>query len=298
MLKSQKHKVRFVMKKNFAKIVALLCAALCVLTLCACNNELEYKDVLTDAETVRIISFNIRCGEYKKRKTIVPQLIAEYAPDSVGIQECTYEWYQNLIVNLPDYEFVGVGRDSGDLSEDCGEISAVLFRKDKYTLVDSGTFWVSETPDAVSYGWDAACRRICTWVILESIETGEQYAHVNTHLDHEGQQARVNGSKMVADHALTFDMPTVLTGDFNFKKDNDLYSGIVATGLRDTQDLAESTMNGKTYHAYKGGEDGLPIDFIFVNDKIESVSVYKIIREKYNLKYTSDHYPIYADMKF
>lgn len=286
------------MKKNFAKAVSFLCALLCIVSLCACNSEIEYKDVLTDADSVRIMSFNIRCGEYGRRKNIVPQLIAEYNPDSVGIQECTYEWYLQLIEKLPEYEFIGVGRDSGDLSEECGEISAVLFRKDKYTLVDSGTFWVSETPEEVSYGWDAACRRVCTWVILEEIATGEQYAHVNTHLDHEGQEARVNGSKMVAEHALTFDMPTVLTGDFNFKKETDLYNGIVATGLRDTQDLATSTMTGKTYHDYEGGEDGLPIDFIFVNEQIESVSVYKIIREKYNGKYTSDHYPVYADMKF
>lgn len=286
------------MKKSIAKITAVLCALVCVLGLCACNTEIEYKDVLTDADSVRIMSFNIRCGEFGKRKNIVPQLITEYAPDSLGIQECTYEWYRQLQKKLPDYEFIGVGRDSGDLSEECGEISAVLFRKDKYKLVDSGTFWVSETPEEVSFGWDAACRRVCTWVILEEIATGEQYAHVNTHLDHEGSEARVNGSKMVADHALTFDMPTVLTGDFNFKKDTDLYKGITDTGLRDTQDLAPDTMNGKTYHGYKGGEDGLPIDFIFVNDRITSVSTYKILREKYSNKYTSDHYPIYADMKF
>lgn len=287
------------MKNSLVKTVSLLCALLCVLSLCACGEtEIIPKDVNSDPENVRIMSFNIRCGEYKKRKNIVPQLILEYAPDSLGIQECTYEWYLQLQNKLPAYEFIGVGRDSGDLSEECGEISAVLFRKDKYTLVDSGTFWVSETPDEVSFGWDAACRRVCTWVILENIETGEQFAHVNTHLDHEGNEARVNGSKMVADHALTFDMPTVLTGDFNFKKDTDLYNGIIATGLRDTQDLADSAMNGKTYHAYDGGEEGMPIDFVFVNDRITSVATYKIVRDKYGAKHSSDHYPVYADMKF
>ncbi len=287
------------MKKIIVKAVSLLCALLCVLSLCSCGErEIVAKDALTDPDAVRIMSFNIRCGEYKKRKNIVPQLILEYAPDSLGIQECTYEWYNQLKETLPEYEFIGVGRDTGDLSEECGEISAVLFRKDKYTLVDSGTFWVSETPDEVSFGWDAACRRVCTWVILENIATGEQFAHVNTHLDHEGNEARVNGSKMVADHAITFDMPTVLTGDFNFKKDTDLYNGIIATGLRDSQDLADSTMNGKTYHGYDGGEEGLPIDFVFVNEQIESVATYKIIRDKYNGRHSSDHYPIYADMKF
>lgn len=287
------------MKKIIVKAVSLLCALLCALSLCACGEkEIVAKDELTDPEAVRIMSFNIRYGEYKKRKNIVPQLILEYAPDSLGIQECTYEWYNQLKATLPEYEFIGVGRDSGGLDENCGEISAVLFRKDKYTLVDSGTFWLSETPDEVSQGWDGACRRICTWVILENIATGEQFAHVNTHLDHEGNEARVNGSKMVTDHALSFDMPTVLTGDFNFKKETDLYNGIIATGLRDSQDLAASTMNGKTYHAYEGGEEGMPIDFVFVNDQIESVSTYKIVRDKYNGKHSSDHYPIYADMKF
>ncbi len=257
------------------------------------------KDVIPEsADTVRIMSYNVRYGEYDNRFRIVPQLIGEYMPDSVGIQECTFEWYLTIKGFLPEYEFIGVGRDTGNKNTDCGEMSAVLFRKDKYKLVDSGTFWLSETPDEVSFGWDAACRRICTWVILENKKTGEQYAHVNTHLDHEGPLARLYGSQLVSEFALTFDMPVVLTGDFNLSKNTDLYNGITATGLRDTQDLASDTMYGKTYHGYNGGEEGTPIDFIFVNDRITEVSKYKIIRDTYNGKYSSDHYPIYADMKF
>ncbi len=288
------------MKKTCLRILSCVLTILSITAMfVGCSEkEIVKKDELTDSESIRVMSFNIRCGEYKKRKNIVPQLIQEYAPDTVGIQECTYEWYIQLTEKLPEYEFIGVGRDSGGLGEDCGEISAVLFRKDKYTLVESDTFWISETPDEVSYGWDAACRRICTWVILKNNATGEEFAHVNTHLDHEGDLARVNGSKMVAEHAMTFDMPTVLTGDFNFKKETDLYNGITETGLRDTQDLAENTMDGKTYHGYDGGEEGKPIDFIFVNDSVSSVSAYKIVRDKYAGKYSSDHYPIYADMKF
>ncbi|MBR3767573.1 MAG: endonuclease/exonuclease/phosphatase family protein [Clostridia bacterium] len=290
------------MKNSFLKVVAIICVILSFSSVfSACGNTLPdivEKDPLQDSESVRIMSFNIRCNEYNKRKKIVPQLIKEYSPDSVGIQECTYTWYKNLTESLPEYEFIGVGRDSGGTDKDCGEMSAVLYRKDKYTLVDSGTFWVSETPDEVSFGWDADCRRICTWVILKNIETGEEYAHVNTHLDHKGKEARVNGSKMVSEHALTFDMPTVLTGDFNFNKETDLYKGIIETGLRDTQDIAVNTMTGKTYHGYDGGVDGSPIDFIFVNDEIASVSTYKIVRDMYGKKYSSDHYPIYADMKF
>lgn len=256
------------------------------------------KDVLTDDESVRIMSYNVRYNEYDARFRIVPELIGDYMPDSVGIQECTYDWYLTIKGFLPEYGFIGVGRDTGNLKTNCGEISAVLYRKDKYRVIDSGTFWISETPDVVSRGWDGACNRICTWATLENKVTGEQYTHVNTHLDHEGPEARLYGSQMVRDFALSFDMPTVVTGDFNLKKNTDLYNGIIATGLRDTQDLAEISDNGKTYHAYNGGIDGDPIDFIFVNNEIENVSTYKIVRDLYGGKYTSDHYPIYADMKF
>lgn len=256
------------------------------------------RDAVTDSDTVRIMSFNIRSGEYDPRATIVPEVISDYKADSVGIQECTYSWVVTLKTLLDGYEFVGVGRDTGNLNHDCGEVSAILYRTDKYTLVDSGTFWISETPDEISFGWDAACRRVCTWVILQNKETGEQYAHINTHLDHVGDLARMNGAKMVSEVALTFDMPTVVTGDFNFKKGTDYYGGIIETGLRDAQDIAADSDEGKTYHAYNGGEEGLPIDFIFVNEQVDTVSKYRVLRTLYYKKYTSDHYPIYADMKF
>lgn len=261
-------------------------------------NPIPEKDSLanTDSAVTRIMSFNIRCLEYDRRKDLVPALIEAYSPDSAGLQECTFQWYENLKESLEDYAFVGVGRDTGDLSENCGEISAVIYKKTKYNLVDSGTFWLSETPDEVSRGWDGACNRICTWVVLEDKETGERYAHVNTHLDHMGPQARTNGVELVKQKALSYDIPTVVTGDFNFKKSTDLYTSLVTGGLKDTQDIAVSTMSGKTYHGYNGGVDGEPIDFICVNEKITDVKSYTIIRDKYNLKHTSDHYPLYSDM--
>lgn len=264
-----------------------------------CNTpERATKDIITDEETVRIMSFNVRYGEFEERFRIVPQLIGEYMPDSIGLQECTHNWYLILNGFLKEYAIVGVGRDSGDTGYNSGEMAAILYRKDKYKLVDSGNFWISETPDEISYGWDANHRRICTWAILENKETGEQYAHVNTHLDHESEPARLNGAKMVSEFALTFDMPTVLTGDFNFKKGTDYYNIITDAGLKDSQDIAQTSDNGKTFHGYNGGVDGKPIDFIFVNNKITDVATYKIIRDMYGEKYSSDHYPICADMKF
>lgn len=258
----------------------------------------ETKDIITDEDTVRVMSFNIRYNEYADRFRIVPQLIGDYMPDSVGLQECTHDWYLTMKGFLKEYGIIGVGRDSGDTGINSGEMSAILYRKDKYKVIDSGNFWISETPDEISYGWDAGTRRICTWAILENKETGEQYAHVNVHLDHISELARQNGAKMVSDFALSFDIPTVLTGDFNFKKYTNYYNIVINSGLRDSQDIAAVTDDGKTYHGYDGGTEGLPIDFIFTNEKVESVSTYKIVRDTYGEKYSSDHYPIYADMTF
>ena len=259
-------------------------------------DTVDYGAKAPEADTVRIMSFNVRNGELERGKN-VPQLIADYMPDSVGLQECEGTWYMTLQAYLKgDYGIVGVGRLTG--IKYIGESTAIMYRKDKYNLVDSGTIWLSETPDKVSVGWDAQHNRTCTWVVLENKETGEQYAHLNTHLDHIGPQARTNGLQLVLDLADSFDMPVVVTGDFNFPKSDPLYTQLVSGNLTDTQAIAEVTMDGKTYHGYNGGEDGEPIDFICVNGKVNSVKEYRIIRENYGDTYVSDHYPIFADMVF
>lgn len=246
-------------------------------------------------ETVRIMSYNVRLGEFD-REEIVPQVIADYLPDSVGLQECDGTWFLSLKTYLPDYEIIGVGRLSG--LPLIGEATAIMYRADKYKLVDWGTIWLSETPDKVSKGWDAEHNRTCTWAVLENRETGEQYAHVNTHLDHKGAEARTKGLDLVLEKAASFDMPVVLTGDFNFPKGSKLYKQLTSAEFTDTSAIAEKADSGCTHHAYKGTVKGDPIDFILVNDEITDVKSYNIMREKYNDRYVSDHYPIFADMVF
>ena len=255
----------------------------------------DYGSKATTAEdAIRIMSYNVRNGEHGRGKN-VPQSIADYLPDSVGLQECEGTWYMTLGTHLKDrYDIVGVGRLTG--IKCIGEATAIMYRKDKYNLIDSGTFWLSETPDKVSIGWDAKHHRTCTWVILENKETHEQYVHLNTHLDHMGELARTNGLALVLEKAESFDLPVVVTGDFNFEKSDPLYTQLISGNLKDTQDMAEITMSGKTYHAYNGGEDGEPIDFICVNEKITSVKEYRIVRDMYGDTYLSDHYPIFADI--
>lgn len=246
-------------------------------------------------ETVRIMSFNVRDGEFD-REEIVPQVVADYLPDSVGLQECEGTWFLTLKTYLPDYGIVGVGRLTG--LPLIGESTAIMYRKDKYKLIEWDTLWLSQTPDKVSIGWDAKYHRTCTWAVLENRETGERYAHVNTHLDNMGNEARIKGLELVLAKAAAFDMPVVLTGDFNFPKGGDLYKALVDGELTDVAEIAAVADSGCTSHGYNGGVDGNPIDFICVNEKITNVKEYKIIRDKYNDRFVSDHYPIYADMVF
>lgn len=248
----------------------------------------------TDSEIVRIMSFNVRDGEFD-REEIVPQVVADYMPDSVGFQECEGTWYLTLKTYLPDYKIVGVGRWTG--IRQLGESTAIMFRKDKYKLVDWGTFWLSETPCIPSVGWDANYARTCTWVILENKETGEQYAHFNTHLDNGGAEARQKGLELILSRIEELDMPIVLTGDFNFTKGTALYRQLT-TNLKDVSSVAETADSGGTAHGYAGGIGSAPIDFICINNKIDTVKTYKIIRDKYNDRYVSDHYPIYSDISF
>ena len=247
-----------------------------------------------DTEIVRIMSFNVRDGEFD-REEIVPQVIADYKPDSVGLQECEGTWFLTLKVYLPDYEIIGVGRWTG--IQQLGESTAIMYRKDKYKLIDWGTFWLSETPYVPSIGWDANYARTCTWAILENKETGEQYAHFNTHLDNGGWDARINGLAMILERIKDYDMPVVLTGDFNFSTGTAVYRQLTA-GLTNVSDIAQTADSGGTAHGYAGGIGTAPIDFICINDKIDTVKTYKIIRDKYNDRYVSDHYPIYSDMVF
>ncbi len=247
-----------------------------------------------DSEVVRIMSFNVRDGEFD-REEIVPQVVADYMPDSVGFQECEGTWYLTLKTYLPDYEIIGVGRWTG--IKQLGESTAIMYRKDKYKLVDWGTFWLSETPYIPSIGWDANYARTCTWAILENKETGKQYAHFNTHLDNGGWEARVNGLDMILSRIAEFDMPVVLTGDFNFSTGTAVYRQLT-TALTNVSDIAQTADSGGTAHGYAGGIGTAPIDFICINYKIDTVKTYKIIRDKYNDRYVSDHYPIYSDMIF
>ena len=290
------------------KIIISVVSIVLVVALGVTSGILLYKDwpdVIQDFEpkksdeTIRVMSFNIRCTNvgrdtWEDRIGIVTDTIVNSAADSVGVQEATPEWMATLNETLTDYDYVGVARDDG---KNQGEYSAVFYLKNKYNLVDSGNFWLSETPDTPSLGWDAACIRICTWAVLENKETKEQYVHVNSHFDHEGVKAREESVKMILAHIEKYkDLPVVFTADMNVEEGSDNYVEFTKV-LHDTKYLASDTMDYLTYHDTKPSKHAESIiDYVMVNDNFYALS-YKVVTAGIDERYVSDHFPVYADIE-
>lgn len=253
-------------------------------------------------ETIRIMSFNVRCaddafGSVKGRSQLVCAALEQYAPNSFGVQEATQEWLDILSENLDGYACVSQMRDGKKSSE----ASAVFYLKDKYTLIDSGTIWLSDTPDEFASKFTLSfCPRIATWVTLQDKSTGEIYTHINTHLDHVLESVRVDQIKVLKvkiEELKAKGYPVVCTGDFNTKEGADAYNEMKGC-LLDSKYLAKNSDDGATYTNYgQNIFETKPIDFVFVSEGTE-VETYKIIDEKINDMYLSDHAALCADIKF
>ena len=254
------------------------------------------------ADTVRIVSFNVRCkddtfGSVEGRSQLICAALEQYAPDSFGVQEATQEWLDILGEKLSDYASVSQMRDGKKSSE----ASAVFYLKDKYTLVDSGTIWLSDTPDEFASKFTLSfCPRIATWATLQNKTTDEIYTHINTHLDHVLESVRVkqiNVLKSKVEELKAKGYPVVCTGDFNTKEGADAYNEM-KNCLLDSKYLAKNSDDGATFLNYgKNIFETRPIDFVFVSEGTE-VETYKIIDEKIGDMYLSDHAAICADVRF
>lgn len=251
---------------------------------------------------VRIVSFNVRCkddtyGSVKGRSQLICATLEQYAPDSFGVQEATAEWIEILSENLAEYDCVSQMRDGKASSE----ASAVFYLKDKYNLLESGTIWLSDTPDEFASKFTLSfCPRIATWVTLQNKETGETYTHINTHLDHVLESVRVkqiNVLKAKIEELKTKGYPVACTGDFNTKEGADAYNEMKPC-LNDAKYLAVNSDDGATFINYgRNIFETRPIDFVFVSDGVK-VENYKIIDEKIGDMYLSDHAAICADVIF
>lgn len=254
------------------------------------------------SQSITVMSYNVYIkgtGEKspENRTPLVAENIRKYDPDSFGLQEADEGWMERLPALMTDYAYVGIGRNS---DKGGGEASPVFYKKDKFDLLDSGTFWLSKTPEKASKGWDAMFKRICTYAVLKDKETGFTYAHFNAHFDHLGVIARLESVAVIAEKIkqIAPDIPVVFSGDLNDYEGADMYAKVLESGLKDTKHLAKNVSGGNvTYHGYSElVEKEAPIDFIFANAFASYVESYAVVSEKINGIYASDHHPVVATM--
>jgi endonuclease/exonuclease/phosphatase family metal-dependent hydrolase len=263
-------------------------------------------------DVFRVMTYNIRyagneetdgVNAWSKRKNSVASMISFHHADIVGLQEALLLQLNDLTELLPSYSWLGVGRDDGKSK---GEFSAILFRDDRFEVIKNSTFWLSETPDIPSMGWDAAFTRVVTWAEMKDKESGKTFFIFNTHYDHMGETARINSSKLLKERIgeICQDLPVIVTGDFNTKATTEAYQILTAQSddkiiLYDAQSKSQTEHHGSnvTYNGFgKSIEPGNKIDFIFVTKDVE-VLKHGVIDEVVDGRYPSDHMPVIVEVK-
>jgi endonuclease/exonuclease/phosphatase family metal-dependent hydrolase len=256
-------------------------------------------------EPIELITYNIRMntsidGEHAwpHRRDDVVNLLRFHRAEIFCVQEAMPNQMDDLVLAFPGFTFEGVGRDDGKRQ---GEFSAIFYDKDRFKKKDGGTFWLSETPEECSYGWDAACRRVCSWVELVDRESAASFFVFNTHFDHVGVEARKNSAALILKRISEItgaassegQVPHVLCGDFNLAPESEPIQ-LIASSLQDAFQVSElpphcsvPTFHGFTY-------DDPPrarIDYVFVSEKFR-VSRYGALTDSRDRSFFSDHLPV------
>lgn len=261
-------------------------------------------------DEIKVMSFNVRLyttednylNEWPHRRDACMLMIKHQQPTIFGLQEAKYsDQYLEFKYELEKYNYVGYGlnRDTGEEAGN-GETMAIFYDKTKVKYLDGGTFWLSETPDKCSKGWDGACNRTATWGIFEHIATGKKFCYINTHLDHKGDKARLNGPKVIMERFAEYnpdgEYPQFLTGDMNLAPDHKALDAFEETMVNvRTEAPANKTDKCATYNGWKKTSTSI-IDHIFCTQGM-NVLEYHTVVEDYGVEYISDHYPIYSIIK-
>lgn len=256
---------------------------------------------------LNVMTFNVRLdyagdgtNNWQYRKDAAAKVVNIYDIDIMGGQEVLNNQLNDFLERLPGYGAIGVGRDDG---KNKGEFSPLLYKKDRFTVEKSSTFWISQTPDiAGSMGWDAACTRVASWAVLKDKKSGKRIFAINTHLDHKGLTARKEGANLLIAkiNELANGLPVVLTGDFNDLPTSDAVKNITDITkkgyLVDSKSVAFKVSGSDwTFHDF----GRLPmdkrerIDYIFVSKQV-NVLDYGVLQDTLNSVFVSDHKPVYT----
>jgi endonuclease/exonuclease/phosphatase family metal-dependent hydrolase len=258
------------------------------------------------SQQMNIVTFNIRyntpndgINAWPNRIEMVTGLLKFHEADLFGLQEALHEQILDVYNNMPGFEWFGVGRDDG---KKAGEFSPIFYNKSKFILIENGTFWLSETPEKPSKGWDAALNRLVTWGKFKSKVTGKQFLVFNTHFDHRGVEARKQSAvlirKKIEEMTSNKNLPLILTGDFNLTPDQEPIS-LIKKYLSDSREVTEQppygpvgTFNSFDWNAPMEGR----IDYIFVQGGV-SVLKYAVLTDSKEKRWPSDHLPVFAKVQ-
>jgi endonuclease/exonuclease/phosphatase family metal-dependent hydrolase len=265
---------------------------------------------------LRVMTFNIKYNEprdgenaWEYRKQKVADVIRFHKADVVGLQEALIGQINDLEKSLPGFSYCGVGRDDG---KEKGEFSAILYRKNRFKLLETSTFWLSETPEIPgSKGWGANYSRIVTWAKFYDKKSKKTFFHFNTHFDHESEQARQEGAKLLLNRIeqIAGKSLFVVTGDFNSVETSVPYKILTEKKSDDSEngkvllkDARYESINGhfggnSTFNSFKELFPDRKIDYIFVKNGIK-VLEHGILSDRWDGKWASDHLPVLAEIAF
>lgn len=252
------------------------------------------------SQNYKLMTYNLRYENTKdganiwdNRKEFILSQIDYYEPDIFGTQEGLTGQVKWLDENLSNYSYIGIGREG----ETKGEYAAVFYNDKKFKVLESNTFWLSETPESVSRGWDAAQYRICSFALFEEAATGIKFYVFNTHFDHKGDIAREKSAELILTQINKINStkhPCFLMGDFNLTPEQEPIQKI-SKAMNDSRVVCTSKPFGPQetfcdFDVCKAPEKR--IDFIFTGKEGISVTKYAAIVDVRNVRYPSDHYPV------
>lgn len=254
-------------------------------------------------QSFKVMTYNIRydnpsdgVNAWPNRKDKLFNLLKIYDADIIGIQEALSHQVTDITAFFSDYTYVGVGRDDG---VERGEYAAIIFKKIRFEVLDQNTFWLSEFPQQPgSKSWDAAITRVATWALLKEKTSGRKFLVVNTHFDHVGKEARRQSAELLKQKIteLARDVPAVITGDFNFTREEEPYQIMTDGALVELIDPAP--VPAGTFCSFDVNSiECKAIDYIFLTNEWRADS-YKVIADNNGKYYPSDHLPVMVTLSF
>ena len=242
--------------------------------------------------SMQVMSQNVMSWEMEGGALFAEKKAVQGA-DVIGFQEVIPFWKAAFDEDLPEYDSILVYRSETNL-----EGTPIYWKKERFDKKDAGHFWLSETPEKESFGWGAACVRICCWVQLHDKQDDKDFVFVNTHLDHVGTEARKNGLKLIVEKIAQINddgYPVVLVGDFNMEPGNKTMAEIDAA-MQSARNIAGNTDSHDTFNGWGKGS-GI-IDYIYVSGFSSCVEYQTVTKRYEDRKFVSDHYPIFARLIF